>query len=115
MRDKSLPETLSVLLHLIPSESVQEVVRAYGGTRVKFRTIIGELSEMIGSGPAESLANHFGLEYVDIPLVRQWERETRNAEIRRDKEGGMVINEIARKHHISRRSVFRALNASEAE
>jgi Mor family transcriptional regulator len=109
---QGLPETLTQILEIVPAEQGNKIIEAYGGTRVRFRSILGPLAELIGRESAEALARYFGDEFVTLPVARNQKMETRNAGIKRDRESGLTVNQIALKYRLTRRTVFRVLRSA---
>lgn len=105
---------LDDLVQLIGHQHAIELLRAWGGRRLKVPADIGQdhpLAFTVGLESAQKLASHYGGTDVDLPAERNFLIDLRNAAILVQFRAGRSISSLAEEFGVSRRQVNSILDA----
>lgn len=105
---------LDELVQLIGHHHAIELLRAWGGRRIKVPADLDQdhpLAFTVGLESARRLAAHYGGTDVDLPAERNFLIDLRNAAILKDFQGGRSISALAGVYGVSRRQVNSILDA----
>lgn len=105
---------LDDLVHLIGHQHAIELLRAFGGRRLKVPADLTQdhpLAFTVGLQSAKRLAAHYGGTDVDLPAERNFLIDLRNDAILIDFKAGHSISALAMRYGVSRRQVNSILDA----
>lgn len=107
-------EILDELVQLIGHHHAIELLRAWGGRRIKLPEKIDQdhpLAFVVGLEAAQKIVHHYGHINLDLPAERNYLIDLRNAAILAGFQGGSSISALAGLYGVSRRHVNSILDA----
>lgn len=107
-------EILDELVQLIGHHHSIELLRAWGGRRIKLPETVDQdhpLAFVVGLEAAQKIVHHYGHINLDLPAERNFLIDLRNAAILSDFQGGSSITALACIYGVSRRQVNSILDA----
>jgi Mor family transcriptional regulator len=110
-----LPQSMTQLVALIGLDAALALVNRWGGLTIEVPRglgsgrVIEELRAVLGTEAANTFMQTFGGEDFYIPRCAQLLRDARDLSIQADYDAGTAVAELARKHHLSERSVWTTL------
>ncbi len=105
---------LDDLVQLIGHHHAIELLRAWGGRRIKVPESIGQdhpLAFVVGLESAQKLARRYGSTELDLPAERNFLIDLRNAAIVSDFTAGSSILSLSCLYGVSRRQIQTILDA----
>lgn len=107
-------EILDELVQLIGHHHAIELLRAWGGRRIKVPADLDQdhpLAFVVGLEAAQKMAHHYGHINLDLPAERNFLIDLRNAAILSAFQAGSSISALASMYGVSRRQVNSILDA----
>lgn len=104
------------LIALIGPDATRTLIDHYGGSPLYIPRchLDHPITNVLGEASARLLCERFGGLRVIVPLGHQLALERRNEAIRNDREAGLSIPALARRHGISIRRVYDILGQAHA-
>jgi len=103
-----LPRKLAEVAALIGVPAAVKLANAYGGTELYVPATIGAdhpIALTVGHGQALLLAEHYGNDYIDVPLGLAWRRAVRNLAVFNARRRGESQSTVARQYGTTTRNV----------
>lgn len=107
-------EILTDLVELIGHRQAIELLRAWGGRRIRVPAEVHEdhaLVFTVGWDAARAIAGHYGGTDLDLPAERNYLVDVRNDAIAKDFDAGRSITGLSQTYGVSRRQVNSILDA----
>lgn len=105
------------LIALIGPEATRQMINHYGGSHLYIPKTPHDhpIADVIGEANARLLCDQFGGLRVIVPLGQRMALDRRNKAIRRDRESGLSIPALAKRHKVSIRQLYYILNGKPSE
>lgn len=113
-----LPESMADLVDIIGLPAVLKLMEAFGGTEFWVPEKLHHhhpLVDAIGAEAAQTLCEYMARERIKVPRGAGITREVRNQAIRRERQDGAKLAELALRYRITDRQVLNILNAEPAD
>jgi|SRR5690554_5167497 len=109
-----LPASMAELVDIIGLPAVLQLMKAFGGTEVWVPEKLSHAHDLVAAiGPeaAQTLCEYMARERLKVPRGKAIEIEVRNRGIRRERQEGSKLAELARRYKLTDRQVLNILNA----
>lgn len=109
-----LPESMADLVDIIGLPAVLQLMESFGGTEFWVPEKIHHLHPLvnsIGAEPAQTLCEYMARERIKVPRGAAIRREVRNRAIRRERQEGAKLSELALRYCMTDRQVLNILNS----
>jgi len=113
-----LPESMADLVDIIGLPAVLKLMDSLGGTEVWVPQRIPHnhpLVEAAGPEAAQTLCEYMAGERFKVPRGRAFKMEVRNRAIRRERQEGAKLADLALRYELTDRQVMNILNADPAD
>jgi len=110
-----LPASMADLAEVIGLPAVLKLMDAFGGTEFWVPQRMPHhhpLVDAVGAEAAQTLSEYMAGERLKVPRGKHLKTEIRNRAIRRERNGGAKLSELALKYELTDRQVMKILNAN---
>lgn len=108
-----LPESVLAIAELVSLNAAKKLISGYGGTYfsvpMKYRAN-HDLNELLGKHDFEKLIYHYRGEEIEIPICQKIRSKLFSLQLKKERQEGLSVKEIARKNKLSVRTVSKRLN-----